>query len=144
MDISTAMDISGSGLKAQRARLNVTAMNLANVNTTRTIEGGPYKAKSVVFSAEPVRNFSSVLEENTSKLRQVEVTQVIEDDKPFKEVYDPSHPDADEEGIVRMPNVDVPEQMVDMLSARRSYEANITAVDTVKSMALQALEISRG
>ncbi len=144
MDILTAMEISGSGLKAQRARLNVAAMNLANVNTTRTLEGGPYRAKSVVFSAEPVNSFSSTLEQATSELRKVEVTRVVEDDKPFKEVYDPSHPDADENGIVQMPNVDVPEQMVDMLSARRGYEANISAVEAVKSMAQRALEISRG
>lgn len=144
MDILTAMEISGSGLKAQRARLNVAAMNLANVNTTRTLEGGPYRAKSVVFSAEPVNSFSSTLELATSELRKVEVTRVVEDDKPFKEVYDPSHPDADENGIVQMPNVDVPEQMVDMLSARRGYEANISAVEAVKSMAQRALEISRG
>ncbi|MFP3984092.1 MAG: flagellar basal body rod protein FlgC [Desulfurivibrionaceae bacterium] len=144
MDFLTAMDISGSGLKAQRARLNVTAMNLANANTTRTIEGGPYRAKSVVFSAEAVNDFSSALEQASSELREVEVSQVVEDDKPFKEVYDPSHPDANEEGIVEMPNVDVPEQMVDMLSAKRSYEANATAVDSLKSMALRALEISRG
>jgi len=142
MDFLTAMDISGSGLKAQRARLNVAAMNLANANTTRTIEGGPYRAKSVVFSAEAVNDFSSALEEASSELRKVEVTQVVEDEKPFKEVYDPSHPDANEEGIVEMPNVDVPEQMVDILSARRAYEANVAAVESVKNMALRALEIS--
>lgn len=144
MDFLTAMDISGSGLKAQRARLNVTTMNLANANTTRTIEGGPYRAKSVVFSTEAVNDFSSALEQASSELSKVEVSQVVEDDKPFKEVYDPSHPDANEEGIVEMPNVDVPEQMVDMLSAKRSYEANATAVDSIKSMALRALEISKG
>lgn len=144
MDFLTAMDISGSGLKAQRARLNVTTMNLANANTTRTIEGGPYRAKSVVFSTEAVNDFSSALKQASSELRKVEVSQVVEDDKPFKEVYDPSHPDANEEGIVEMPNVDVPEQMVDMLSAKRSYEANATAVDSIKSMALRALEISKG
>ncbi|MFO7760983.1 MAG: flagellar basal body rod protein FlgC [Thermodesulfobacteriota bacterium] len=142
MDILTAMEISSSGLRSQRARLNVASMNLANVNTTRTIEGGPYKAKSIVFAAEPVSSFFSVLEQASSELHKVEVTRVIEDDKPFKEVYDPSHPDADENGVVRMPNVDVPEQMVDILSARRAYEANVAAVESVKNMALRALEIS--
>ncbi len=143
MDILTALKISGSGLKAERARLNVTAMNLANANTTRTMEGGPYRAKSVVFGSRPVENFSDTLNSSQSKLRKVEVVQVVEDNKPFKEVYDPSHPDADANGIVQFPNVDTAEQMVDMISAKRGYEANVTAIDAVKSMALKALEISR-
>lgn len=143
MDILTALKISGSGLKAERARLNVTAMNLANANTTRTMEGGPYKAKSVVFGARPVDTFRDTLNSTQARLRKVEVVKVVEDDKPFKEVYDPSHPDADERGIVQFPNVDTAEQMVDILSARRGYDANVTAIDAVKSMALKALDISR-
>ncbi len=143
MDILTALKISGSGLKAERARLNVTAMNLANANTTRTMEGGPYKAKSVVFGSRPVENFSDTLNSSQARLRKVEVVAIVEDNKPFKEVYDPSHPDADENGIVQFPNVDTAEQMVDMINARRGYEANVTAIDAVKSMALKALDISR-
>lgn len=143
MDILTALKISGSGLKAERARLNVTAMNLANANTTRTMEGGPYRAKSVVFGSRPVANFRDTLDSTQAKLRKVEVVKIVEDDKPFKEVYDPSHPDADANGIVRFPNVDTAEQMVDMISARRGYDANVTAIDAVKSMALKALDISR-
>jgi flagellar basal-body rod protein FlgC len=143
MDILTALKISGSGLKAERARLNVTAMNLANANTTRTMEGGPYKAKSVVFGARPVENFQDTLNSTQARLRTVEVVEVVEDDKPFREVYDPSHPDADDNGIVRFPNVDLAEQMVDMISAKRGYEANVTAIDAVKSMAMKALDISR-
>lgn len=143
MDILTALDISGSGLKAQRMRLNVTAMNLANVDTTRTMEGGPYQAKSVVFGAKPVKSFAERLDDASTKLRKVEVVEVVNDDKPFREVYEPSHPDADEKGIVRFPNVDVAEQMVDMVSARRAYEANVAAIDAIKSMALKALDISR-
>ncbi|MCX5863575.1 MAG: flagellar basal body rod protein FlgC [Deltaproteobacteria bacterium] len=145
MDTLTAMQISGSALKAERARLNIAAMNLANANTTRTIEGGPYRAKSVVFAAKPVEgvNFQDTLNSTTERLRKVEVVQVSEDKAPFKEVYDPSHPDADANGVVRLPNVNVAEQMVDMMSAKRSYEANVTALDAVKSMALKALEIGR-
>lgn len=143
MDILTAMNISGSGLKAQRARLNVAAMNLANANTTRTMEGGPYKAKSVVFGARPVDNFRDTMDSLSARLRKVEVVAVVEDDKPFKEVYDPSHPDADENGIVLFPNVDTAEQMVDVISSRRAYEANVAALEAVKSMALKALDISR-
>ncbi len=145
MDTLTAMQISGSALKAERARLNIAAMNLANANTTRTMEGGPYKAKSVVFAAKPLEgvNFKDTLNSTTERLRKVEVVQVSEDKAPFKEVYDPSHPDADTNGVVRFPNVNVAEQMVDMMSARRSYEANVTALDAVKNMALKALEIGR-
>lgn len=145
MDTLTAMQISGSALKAERARLNIAAMNLANANTTRTMEGGPYKAKSVVFAAKPLDgvNFQDTLNSTTERLRKVEVVQVSEDKAPFKEVYDPSHPDADANGIVRFPNVNVAEQMVDMMSARRSYEANVTALDAVKNMALKALDIGR-
>ena len=143
MDILTALKISGSGLKAERARMNVTAMNIANINTTRTMEGGPYQAKSVVFGARPVTSFQDTLDSSTARLRKVEVVAVVPDNKPFKEVYDPSHPDADENGIVRMPNVDMAEQMVDMIAAKRGYEANVAAIDAVKSMALKALDISR-
>ena len=143
MDILTSLEISGSGLKAERARLNVAAMNIANVDTTRTIEGGPYKAKSVVFSAKPLENFQETLDSVNARIRKVEVVEVVEDDKPFKEVYDPSHPDANEEGIVQFPNVDVPEQMVDLISARRGYEANVTAIEAAKRMAMKALDIGR-
>ena len=143
MDFMTAMKISASGLKAERTRINIASMNLANANTTRTIEGGPYRAKSVVFGAEPVADFKSALDSVNDKLRKVEVTEVVEDDTPFKEIYDPSHPDADANGIVRMPNVNVAEQMVDMISARRDYEANVMALSAIKSMALRALDISR-
>ncbi len=144
MDILTAMKISASALKAERTRLNISAMNLANVNTTRTVEGGPYKAKSVVFGAKPLEeDFSKHLDLENSKLRKVEVVDIIEDKAAFKEVYDPSHPDADERGIVKMPNVNVVEQMTDIMSARRAYEANVTALTAVKSMALKAMDISR-
>lgn len=144
MDELTAMQISGSALKAERARLNIAAMNLANANTTRTLEGGPYKAKSVIFAAKPLEgSFRETLNSTAERLRTVEVAQVVEDKAPFTEVYDPSHPDADANGIVRMPNVNVAEQMVDMMSAKRSYEANVTALDAVKNMALRALDIGR-
>lgn len=144
MDILTAMKISGSALKAERTRINISAMNIANANTTRTIEGGPYKAKSVVFEARPLEgSFRDTLNSTAERLRKVEVKEVVEDKTPFKEIYDPSHPDADENGVVKMPNVNVVEQMVDMMSARRAYDANVTALDAVKSMALKALDISR-
>ncbi len=145
MNILQAMEISGSALTAERTRMNIAAMNMANANTTRTMEGGPYKAKSVVFVAKPLARgaFESTLQSASASLRKVEVAEVVEDRAPFKEVYDPSHPDADESGVVLMPNVNEVEQMVDIMGAKRAYEANVTALDAVKSMAMKALDISR-
>ncbi|MDA8165071.1 MAG: flagellar basal body rod protein FlgC [Desulfobacteraceae bacterium] len=144
MDVMTALKISGSALKAERTRLNVAAMNLANMETTRTIEGGPYRAKSVVFAAKPLEDdFGGRLAAASDNLRQVEVAEVVEDKTPFREVYDPGHPDADANGIVRYPNVDLNEEMVDMMAAQRGYEANVSAMDAAKTMALRALDISR-
>jgi len=144
MDFLTAMHISGSGLKAERTRINIGAMNLANTNTTRTMEGGPYKAKSVIFGARRIESdFGTRLGAATDKLRKVEVVKVVEDKAPFKEVFDPTHPDADAEGIVRLPNVNPAEQMVDIIEARRGYGANVTAIEVAKNMALKALDISR-
>lgn len=145
MNILQAMEISSSALSAERIRMNIAAMNLANANTTRTIEGGPYRAKSVVFAAKPLerRDFEANLQSASATLRKVEVAEVVEDRAPFKEVYDPSHPDADENGVVLMPNVNQIEQMVDIMGAKRAYEANVTALDAVKSMAMKALDISR-
>lgn len=145
MDILTAMSISASGLTAQRARMNVVSSNLANVQTTRTPEGGPYRAKSIVFMAKPVPgDFKAALAGKLSESMQgVEILGVIEDKEDFKEVYDPSHPDADERGVVLMPNINVMEEMVDMLSATRAYEANVTAINAAKGMALKTLEIGK-
>lgn len=144
MDILTAMKISGSALKAERTRLNISAMNMANANTTRTIEGGPYRAKSVIFAAKPLeKSFQGELQASKDRLNKVEVVRVVEDDAPFREVYDPSHPDADANGVVKLPNVNMVEQTVDMMNARRSYEANVTALSAAKNMALKALEIGK-
>jgi flagellar basal-body rod protein FlgC len=143
MDFMTAMKISGSALKAERSRINIASMNMANANTTRTIEGGPYRAKSVVFTAKPLDgSFQDVYKGVTDKLRMVDVG-FVEDKTPFKEVYDPSHPDADKNGMVKMPNVNVAEQMVDMMSARRDFDANVAALDAIKAMALRALDIAK-
>jgi len=134
MNLLKAGRIAQSGLLAQRVRLNVTATNLANAQVTRTLEGGPYKAKNVVFRAVP-------LDEEDPSLRKVEVAEIKDDPSPFKEVYDPGHPDADERGIVRYPNVDVITEMVELLSAGRAYEANLAVLSTTKSMFLRTLEL---
>jgi flagellar basal-body rod protein FlgC len=141
MDFFTAFDISASGLSAQRTRLNVISSNLANVNSIDTPEGGPYRRKDVVVSASPAGNtFDSVLRE---KVHEVRVTDIIEDARPFRTVYEPYHPNADANGYVHYPNVNVIEEMVNMLSASRSYEANVRVMKATKNMALKALEIGR-
>jgi len=128
--------------------MDVISQNIANVNTTRTEDGTPYRRKTVVFQEkESEMSFSQYLsEQSRSRFLTgggVRVTQITEDLTPFKEVYDPSHPDADENGIVRMPNVEIVTEMVNMISATRAYEANITALNASKSMAAKALEIGR-
>ena len=146
MNLFTAFKISAKGLIAERTRLNVASMNLANAHVTRTLEGGPYRAKSVVFRAVPVPEKGIDVDagfegELLSALKEVQVAEIVDDKAPFIERFDPSHPDADENGIVRLPNVNVMEQMVDLMEAERAYEANLSALDTAKSMAVKALEL---
>ena len=145
MDLDTAFMISASGLNAQKERLNVISSNLANVESTRTPEGGPYRRKDVVFSASaPANSFENTLSSANSNAEQgVEVSDVISDSRPFKQVYNPQHPDADASGYVLYPNVNPMEEMVNMISASRSYEANVTAFNATKNMALKALEIGK-
>jgi len=139
MDIFTSMDVSASALKAQRIRLNTISSNLANVETTSTPEGGPYKKKSVYFQSKPIP-FREALDRS---IQGVEVTKIIEDTSEPKKVYDPSHPDAAEDGYVEMPNISVLKEMVDMMSATRAYEANTTVIKSAKLMAQKSLEIGR-
>ncbi|MFB3816377.1 MAG: flagellar basal body rod protein FlgC [Candidatus Methylomirabilales bacterium] len=139
MDPISALEISGSGLAAQRARMNVLAENLANVETTRTAEGGPYRRKLVVFGAAE-EAFGQALE---AARGGVTVVGVRESDEPARRVHLPAHPDADADGYVLMPNVNPMLEMVDLLAATRAYEANVTAVQAAKSMAAKALEIGR-
>ncbi|ABL01017.1 flagellar basal body rod protein FlgC [Pelobacter propionicus] len=145
MDFFSAMNVSASALSAERTRMNLISSNLANANATRTPEGGPYKRKDAVFAATPVEGrFARALDGAANReIRQVEVQQVVEDQSPPRIQYDPSHPDANPQGYVAMPNVNVIEEMADMIGASRTYEANVTAVQTAKSMALKALEISK-
>lgn len=145
MDLLTAMRISASGLSAQRERINVISGNLSNAQTTRTLEGGPYRAKSIVFTTKPVEEeFGKVLAGTSGNHAQgVEVAGIVEDNESFKEVYDPNHPDADERGIVRMPNVNIIEEVVDMMATTRAYEANVTAIGASKTMALKTLDIGK-
>jgi flagellar basal-body rod protein FlgC len=145
MDFFSSMNVSSSALTAERTRMNLISSNLANANTTRTPEGGPYKRKDAVFSASPVQTrFNRALDSASGReVRQVEVMQVVEDQNPPRMQYDPSHPDANSQGYVALPNVNVVEEMADMINATRSYEANVTAVQAARSMALKTLEISK-
>ena len=144
MDLFKAMGISASGLQAQRVMVNVISTNLANVHTTRTDEGGPYRRKQAIFS--PLRLSQSFEELLTTRMGKEPVgvkADVVEDYRRGESLYDPSHPDADESGVVLLPNVNVVEEMVGLLAAMRSYEANVTAFNTAKSMAMKSLDIGR-
>ena len=143
MDFLTALHISTTGLSAQRIRMNIVSTNLANVSTTRTRTGGPYRRKLVVMEAVPIEDFESILRSQSESLLRVRVGEIVEDPTSFKQMYSPGHPHADKTGYVSMPNVDVITEMADMLIARRSYEANVTAIGTTKAMALKALEIGK-
>lgn len=143
MNILGILQVSASGLSAERTRLHTTSQNIANARTTRTDEGGPYKRKIPVFQAVelPSDPFSNLMD---VKLAAPTVVDVIEDQRDSEMVYDPGHPDADPNtGLVAMPNVNLVEEMVDMITSSRSYEANVTAMSSTKSMALKALEIGR-
>lgn len=147
------IDISASGLTAQRLRMDTIASNMANVETTRVQNGrGPYRRQVVVFEARTPRvaggrSFENILEqkiENSgSGVRVKEIRSVNEDEQPFRRVYDPSHPDADEQGYVNYPNVNIVEEMINMISATRAYEANAKVIEASKGMAMRALDIGR-
>jgi len=140
MDFLTSFKICSSGLATQRARMEVAASNLANVETTRTPEGGPYRRKTVVLSSEPVPDgFNAALKD---AVKMVKIAAIVEE-KNVKMAHDPSHPDADAKGFVAKPDINPVMEMADMIAAGRSYEACVTAFDATKNMALKTLEMGR-
>lgn len=145
MAIFTAFDISGSGMSAQRLRSDIIAQNLANVNSTSSQDGGAYRRKTVVFSEKNATAFSDILLSTAGTVGSgVKITNIVEDyETPMNKVYDPAHPDADENGYVTYPNVNVVTEMTNLIDASRSYEANVTAFNASKSMALKGLEIGQ-
>ncbi len=146
MSFLNSMDVSASGLTAQRLRLDIISQNIANVNTTRTPDGGPYRRKAVIFEEKREKHPFAEILSNSSQAKTkggVRVSRIEEDNTPFTLQYDPAHPDANEDGYVSMPNVNIVSEMVNMISASRSYEANVTAMNAMKSMAVKALEIGR-
>ena len=145
MDFMTALDIGASGLSAERTHLNIIAMNLANAKTTRTPEGGPYRRKSVYLTAADVDSpFSKTMQSALGKeLRGVRVEAIAIDKRPLKMVYEPGHPDANEDGYVAYPDINVVEEMANMMTAQRGYEANVSSIETVKGMYMKALELGK-
>lgn len=149
MSFWNSLQISGSGLTAQRLRLDVISNNIANAQTTRTAAGGPYKRQDVVFMPQggqsPIPNSiaSHVQGLNAAPNGGVQVAQIITDPTPGQQVYDPTNPDANAQGYVTMPNVDLVTEMTNLLSATRSYEANLSVVEASKQMALKALDIGK-
>ncbi len=151
MSIYNALNISASGMSAQRLRMDLISQNIANVNTTRTDNGEPYRRQTVVFAQQESGSFGRLLNQASSVRKNsefngtgVKVTSVVEDHvTAMKEVYDPSHPDADENGYVTYPNVNTVTEMTNLIDATRSYEANITAFNATKSMLLKGLEVGK-
>jgi flagellar basal-body rod protein FlgC len=143
MNLFTAMEVTASGLSAERVRMNSLASNLANARTTRTAEGGPYKRIDPVFQAVPIEQRLSEVQNGETKggVYMVEVPSIRQDQSAPQLIYDPQHPDADARGFVAMPNVNVVEEMVNLITASRSYEAGVTVMQTLKGMAQSALSI---
>ena len=147
MSFLNALNISASGMTAERMRLDIAAENIANINTTRTENGGPYRREMVVFEPIEDNSFASAFRSELSRQSNngggVRVAEIVEDPSDFRMVYNPEHPDADENGYVQMPNVDLLKETVDSMAASRAYDANLTAFNTIKTMATKALEIGK-
>jgi len=141
----SSMSVAAAGMTAQRARMDVVAENIANAESTRTAEGGPYRRRQVVFRTIAEKDAFPAIFARAGQggSHSVQVSDVVRDPRPFREVYDPVHPDADANGIVRMPNVNTIEEMVDMQAAGRSFEANVTSLEASKRMFLKSLEMLR-
>lgn len=145
-DFMSGFRVSSSGMTAQRMRMNTISSNIANINTTKTPEGGAYRRKDVVFESMPdSRNFGEILGATDPKadIQRVQVTDVISDTKAPLMKYEPEHPDANADGYVAYPNINLMEEMTNMIQATRSYEANVSALQSAKDMALSSLEIGR-
>ncbi|MEA1961763.1 MAG: flagellar basal body rod protein FlgC [Bacillota bacterium] len=152
MRFLNSIDVSASGMTAQRLKMDSIASNMANVESTRTSEGkGPYRRQVVVFEArgkmEPGHDFSEVLnrkiQTTTAGVRVKEIRSLDDNEAPFRKVYDPSHPDADEKGYASYPNVNVVEEMINMIASSRAYEANSKVIESSKAMAMRALQLGR-
>ena len=140
-NLHAAMSASASALAVERTRIEVAVSNLANAESTRGTDGQPYRRRDVVVGSEPVESFDAAL--GRASAIGVKVVKIVEDQSPFAQRYDPAHPDANASGFVSVPNVDVPEEMVDMLSASRAYQANLTAIGLIRDMINHALDLGK-
>jgi len=146
MGYFSSLDVSASGLTAQRMRMDLISQNIANANTTRTADGTPYRRQTLLLGTDITTPFSKYLSGSVKDVigdGKVNIKGIVEDNSDFRRVYEPDNPEADEEGYVSYPNVDIVTEMVDMISASRSYEANVTASTASKNMAMQALNIGK-
>lgn len=144
MSAFSGMNISASGMTAQRLRMDIISQNIANVNTTRDENGNPYRRQAVVFSEKDATPFQEIFMRTAGVIGNgVKVTRIVEDNKAMRRVFDPTHPDADNDGYVTYPNVNIVQEMTDLIDATRSYEANVTAFNATKNMALKGLEVGR-
>ncbi|MBI3206285.1 MAG: flagellar basal body rod protein FlgC [Myxococcales bacterium] len=142
MGVFSAMEVAASGLGAERVRMNTIAANLANARTTRTEQGGAYRRIDPLFEAVGLdRSRPSV---GRTGVSLVQVARIVQDERPGQMVYEPGHPDANREGYVEYPNVNAVEEMVNMITASRAYEAGVTSIDTIKHMARSAIDLGRG
>ena len=136
-----ALNASASALDAQRARIEVAVSNMANAESTRGADGQPYRRRDVVLSEAPADSFDAAL--GRADAVGVQVNDIVEDQTPFRRRFDPAHPDADADGFVAMPNVDVPEEMINMLGAARAYQANLTAIGLIRDTMQRALDLGK-
>jgi flagellar basal-body rod protein FlgC len=140
--LSSASNAAASALSVERVRIEAAVSNLANAESTRSANGQPYRRRDVVIRAEPMGSFGDALGRSTAT--GVKVVAVVEDQSEFRRRYEPSHPDADKDGFVSLPNVDAPQEMVDMLGAARAYQANLAAINIIRDMVAKALELGKG
>ena len=144
MSIFSSMQINASGLTLERLKMDTISSNITNANTTRTEDGGPYRRKEVLFEENFKAQRSRLTGFNERRSAGVKVTGIAQNGEDFKQKYDPTHPDADEEGYVLMPNVNMVDEMIALITTQRSYEANVTALNTSKNILKKTLEISKG
>ena len=139
--LSAAVSAAASALNVERTRIEVAISNMANAESTRGADGQPYRRRDVLLAPDPVNSFDAAL--GSASATGVKVAGIVQDDTPFRRRYEPSHPDADTDGFVSLPNVDAPQEMVDMLGAARAYQANLAAITMIREMVSKALELGR-
>jgi flagellar basal-body rod protein FlgC len=141
MPLSDAIKAGASALNAERARIEVAVSNLANAESTRSADGQPYRRRDVILTSDPANSFDAAM--GKVGATGVKVAAIVEDQAPFRRRYEPSHPDADKDGFVSLPNVDSPQEMVDLIGASRAYQANLAAIGVIKDTIQKALELGR-